>query len=617
MPDSAKQSTNLPKRLDDNQKRAVNFGEGSVLVTAGPGSGKTTVITHRVLNMVEYLNIPPGKIAVITFTKAAAFEMKERFGKLAEEETYPVTFCTFHSFFYHIILSFENQKSLPLITDKEKRLILKQFLKSQNIFCFDNMFLDGILKEISFVKNNSVELKSFKSSKLENEVFCRCFEFYLNSVKLSGKIDYDDMMTRCLEILKANPAVLDWWRDRFDYYLIDEFQDINSLQYEILCLLAVKGNVFAVGDEDQAIYGFRGSSPQFMFKFLEDFRAQRIDLDINYRCDRLIVANANRLIKQNKERFDKTINPQSSKEGNVEIIKFVSDSLMYNDMAFKIKESLKSEKSCVILQRTGRINPEMIRTLNKFEISYSVREKYSSFLDNSFCLDILSYLALGYGDKKCEHLFRIINKPSRYASSAFCAQIKEKSNKNKDYEFDWTSVLHIASSKDYLYSNMFFLRNNLQKISKMRVYEAVKYIRKMIGYDEYLSKTALECKIKLSEINASIDDFEEFVKPVGTYDELLNEIEIIRNLKVVNKTADGHKDIEIMTFHGAKGLEWDCVFLPEVCEGVVPHKKAVSLEETEEERRMFYVAITRARESLWIGTVFNKQLSKFPSPFIR
>lgn len=616
MPESKKQSTNLRQELDDNQLKAVNFGDGPALVTAGPGSGKTTVITHRILNMVTKQNIPSGKIAVITFTKAAAVEMKDRFNKLSSGFSSNVTFATFHSFFYHIILSYQNQKSLPLITEKEKRDYIKRYLKSKKLYCFDNIFIDGILKEISYVKNNRCDPKEFKSKKLEKDRFFECFDFYNNLIRLSGKIDFDDMMTGCFDILENNKDILKMWQERFDYYLIDEFQDINYLQYEIIKKLAVTQNIFVVGDEDQSIYGFRGSSPRYMFLFMKEFNAKRIDLSVNYRSLKGIVNNSNEIIKDNVERFDKTITPVSTQNGNVLTIKYNSDFLMYSDMALKIKENLSLNLSCVILQRTGKISPEMVKALQNNDISFTLPDKYTSIFDNAFCLDILSYLALANKDNRCEHLFRIINKPSRYVSSDFMAMVRERSDKDREFTFDWCDVLSLAKTKDYLYSNLFFLKNYLQKISGMRIYEAIKYIRKMIGYDDYLSNLALTSGCRFSELVAPLDEFEDFAKTIANYNDLINEIEIIKRLKI-NHNKGEDKDIEILTFHASKGLEWDAVFLPDLCEGVVPHKKAVSKEEIEEERRMLYVAMTRARKYLWMGTVYNKQNSRFPSSFIK
>lgn len=616
MPESRKQLTNSRQTLDDNQIKAVNHRDGAALVIAGPGSGKTTVITHRILKLVENYRIMPGKILVITFTKAAAVEMKERFDKLSSSY-YPVTFCTFHSFFYHIILSFESLKSLPLITEKEKRLILRNYLKTKEIFSFDNSFFDGILKEISLVKNNSFDMYSYKSVYLEPKVFTDCFNFYNEAVRRSGKIDFDDMMTRCLEILESNERIRKMWQERFDYYLIDEFQDINPLQYNIVKLLSVSGNVFAVGDEDQSIYGFRGSSPKFMFRFIEDYNAIRIDLSVNYRSSKLIVDTAREIISSNKARFDKELIPFDTNDGICEIKKYTSDNQMYSDMSVKIKKSASNGESCVILQRTGKVCPELIRALKRENIKFAVKEKPISLFDNSFVKDIISYLYLGYGINKCEYLFRILNKPSRYVSSGFMASIKSVSDPCKDYEFSWPCIMRMAKSKDYLYNNLFFLQNNLQKISKMKIREAVKYIRKMIGYDEYLSKLSFESGIRYSEISIPVDEFEEFVSPFSSVEELTEEMEIIKNITPTNNDDLSDIDVCIMTYHASKGLEWDAVYIPDVCEGNVPHKKAGTTDEIEEERRMFYVAVTRAAHHVWIGTVYNKERGRFPSPFIK
>ncbi len=620
----------LNQKLDETQQKAVTHGEGPLLVSAGPGSGKTTVITHHIKYLIDHLGVSPKEILVITFTKSAAKEMKERFLQLTGERSTQVVFGTFHAIFYQILRRSGGFDHNSILKDKEKCTILRDILKAQKIYFYENTFAEDLLGEISQVKNRD-KAKQFQSALLEKEVFWTVFNEYHRRKSGLHKIDFDDMVINCHQLLVEDIQVLRKWQESFRFILVDEFQDINPMQYEIVKLLAEPHhNIFAVGDEDQSIYSFRGANPKISFRFLKDYpEAKQLFLAINYRSDKDIVESAKRLISHNKDRFDKDIrvndiindtkNPIKENKKSIFHIKktkmYASNSVQikyfqyeqesYEEMARHLKEmkDMRELSNCAVLFRTNMISPLFFQALKKNNIPYSMKAKSKDWKENTVVKDIFAYFALAQGDLRRKHFYRIMNKPVRYISRDMIS---------KDY---MTWALFEENAKRYfsVLEQVRKLRSDLEYINKMPVFAALGYIRRGIGYERWLKEQGgkicqegLETLDMLRNIACDCDTFAEFR-------------EILELSENMEEADEGIYDaVEIMTYHGAKGLEWPVVFLPDVVEGNVPYKRAHTKEETEEERRMFYVALTRAKEKVYIHSLNkDERHKKSPSIFLK
>lgn len=589
--------------LDSNQIEAVKFPLGSALVIAGPGSGKTTVLTQRVRYMINELNVPPDEILVITFTRAAAMQMKKRFDEMSNEY-FPVTFQTFHSLFFSIIKD-ASKDEVSLISPKEKLNMLVSVLKDKNI-SFDAVNLNSLLTEISSCSLRK-DKTDYQSRIFEKDVFESVFDAFEYEKKMSGKIDFDDFSKWALDALKKSNIKTDW-KKKYRYCLVDEFQDISFDQYEVLKTLFDK-NVFAVGDDDQSIYAFRGAKPSVCFDFVKEYNAEILYLNNNYRSNSRIVEKSLKLISHNKERFDKKLISKNRSYGEVKVHCFSSGEEEYEALVKAILKNHENDslndkhkglsKTDAILLRTNIVSEIMISKLMKEKINVIYKDKPDSFLKNGCVKDVLSYLKLSQKEYTYENLIRIANKPNRYISRAFITECKSN-ELSYDDAFSYKNLYNTAKGKAYLSANIYKLEKCLISLRGMTSFEAILYIFGVMGYERYLRESGIKYneileKLKLIAYeNESISEFIEFCENVCKY--IKDE-----DFEGFNK---GIK-VEIATLHSSKGLEWDNVYIPDVNEGNIPHRGSDS-EGIEEERRLLYVGMTRAKKNLWIGCVNNE-----------
>lgn len=602
---------NLKQRLDETQQKAVTYGEGPLLVSAGPGSGKTTVITHHIKFLIDNLGIPPKEILVITFTKSAATEMKERFLQLTGERNTQVVFGTFHAFFYQILCRSGGFDHSSILKENEKYTLLRDILKAQKIYFYENSFAEDLLGEISQVKNRD-NAKQFESALLDKEVFGIVFDEYQRRKRSLHKIDFDDMVVNCHQLLMEDVQVLRKWQESFRFILVDEFQDINPMQYEIVKLLAAPHhNIFAVGDEDQSIYSFRGANPKICFQFLKDYpEAKQMFLSINYRSDKDIVEAAKRLISHNKDRFDKDIqakndfkNSIKNAENSIQIREFHYEQESYEEIAKLLKEYSREHKlsECAVLFRTNMISPLFLQELKKLGIPYQMKAKCKNWKENTVVKDILAYFALAQGDLSRKHFYRIMNKPVRYISRDMIS---------KEY-MSWELLEENSKRYFSVLEQVRKLRSDLEYIKKMPVFAALGYIRRGIGYERWLKEQG-------GKISQEGSETLDILKTIACDCETFKEFKEVLELSEIMQEESADDAVEIMTYHGAKGLEWPVVFLPDVIEGITPYKRAHTKEEIEEERRMFYVALTRAKEKVYIHSLNkDERHKKSPSVFLK
>ncbi len=600
--------------LSPEQEKAVCHKDGPMMVLAGPGSGKTFVITRRIAYMVNVLGIDPAQILVITFTKAAAAEMEERFRMLCESGDTDVTFGTFHAVFLGILRESFHYNRSNILDEASKRHYLKGVLMAFPEVEDDETALEDMLSLFSRLKNDGLGPESYDEAKglLKKEHFIKIFNEYHAVLKAEHKLDFDDMVLDTYRLFTKRPEILMAWQRRYRYILVDEFQDINPMQYKVVRMLAEpERNLFIVGDDDQSIYGFRSADPQIMLGFSKDYpEAGRITLKDNFRSVPGIVEAALKLVGNNKARFLKRLKAKRNGAASVYVNGFEERNAEAEAVCKLIKEANghMRYRDIAILSRTHYGASCYLHALTGEGIPFYVKEKIDSIFSGNIAQDMLSMLAFAHGDHSRRHFLRFMNKPVRYIRRALLT--KER------VEFE--ELLRDKSIRPAVAYGIRALRDQLRCIADMPTYAALMYIRKGMGYEQWARADAAAKGRDISELEEEFAFICDSAKDKDSYSEWIESIAAYeRELKESRKSAD--KDaVQIMTMHGSKGLEFKTVILPDVNEGVIPQKKAREENEIEEERRIFYVAMTRARDRLFIFYRKKTQNSKErPSRFIK
>ena len=595
------------------QKKAIEHVNGPAMVLAGPGSGKTFVITHRLKHLIFDGKINPENILVITFTKAASIEMRQRFIKLCNELNLNVektpTFGTFHSIFFSILREKFGYNKDSLINRNEMKKLLIDVISRHKDIRLTEVIINGILKDI-----NNYKLAIEKGDKY-NPIFLSKskFNIILNEYKEylfdNRKLDFHDMIEVCYEMLEGNKLALGFYRDKYKYILIDEFQDINYEQYRIIKLICENKNIFVVGDDDQSIYSFRGSDPKIMKRFLKDFRkTEIIHLDRNFRSAKSIVRFSKRVIDVNKERFKKNLVANDERAGNINI-KLFNDSTDENQYIINsIKKNIGfgyTLSDIAILYRTNLLSSSICSDLKKNNIDFIIRDIENSPFEYFAIIDILSYIRLSI-KFNIEDFINIMNKPLRYIKRDIITN-----NMTLD------EIMSHYSDKDFIYKNLEKFKFDIKKISSMLPTMSIKYIRNNMGYDKYLFEYCQNKNIDYNETLDRLDELEDVSIKYKSNDEFINFINDYNELLKINKinSKDNNESIKLMTFHSSKGLEFKYVIIIDANDGLIPHKK--SMDDIETERRLFYVALTRAKEKLDILFTINRNGKTYkPSRFI-
>ena len=604
------------------QQEAICFGEGTMLVLAGPGSGKTAVITQRIRYLVEERHITPSDILTITFTKAAALEMKQRACQICRGAENAV-FGTFHSVFFQIIRSSSKFQNYSIMTEQQKLQILRPLLKGKKLDCVQmSSFCEQFLSNLSFYKNTGRERgdvsadkkgkKRYKAELNEAEENAvqkqagqnRAEQMQLHELRQAYEqccrkrwlLDFDDILIYCHRLLTEDPGLRDRWKNRFRYILIDEFQDINDVQYQIIKLLcAYYENLFVVGDDDQAIYSFRGADPSYMHRFLEDFpKSRQVNLNINYRCGDRILALAARSIAHNKYRFEKEIKAGNSGENRVIAACFQNRT---EELSFLTEEILthQNEGLTAILVRTNRMAESVAEACFRRQIPCQMREKKQDFYAQKCVVEVLSVIRFVAEGRNRSDFMAFMNKPVRYIN-------REMLQKET---VDLWALLEECREDPEQYRIIQKLQQDLAMVEMLDPFGAISYIRKVMQYDCCLSPGEAGEKEKeiLDELLERCREFHShtaFLAHIAAYRSKLEQ-ESGRKQSEADQGNAKQNPVRIMTYHGSKGLEFDTVFLPFLNIGDVPHGRNLSSMELEEERRLFYVAVTRAKKSLYLS----------------
>ncbi|MBQ7360467.1 MAG: ATP-dependent helicase [Lachnospiraceae bacterium] len=554
-------------KLDDAQLSAVFHNSGPALVVAGPGSGKTTVILNRVLYLIQQCQIPPEQILVLTFTRAAAQSLQSRFLFLAEDIVLPVTFGTFHSIFYQILRQYGSYKNSKIITTTEKYNIL------YDLGVKDKTLLGDICHAFGYLLGNpNAQIQSVLPAQMSEEEFQQLFQAYVRQLKLEDMLDFDQMAELVLQLFLDKPSILVSFQTKYHYFLVDEFQDTNFYQYEILKLISSKSSeIFVVGDDDQAIYSFRGSSPSIMMQFQEDFDdVKSYFLTTNYRSGSRIVMDANRLIRANQQRIAKRIRSANTQDGSVSYLDFETKEMEYDYIVKRIKnllDKIKPEEIAVI-GRTNRQIDQLRQVLFKEGVacqSSGTKEEKKYSIVTEHLMGLIKYIL---GDKSKAKYWRSI-----YSS------------------LDGYSPLFWADKHAKLFMN---------HLLKCKEYKA---FLQGLGEDKEFIKKELSILVKESGRHKSLQSFLEML------------------MYRVEESKQSSEGIHLLTMHSSKGLEFEYVCLIDINEGIIPGKQCITPMEIEEERRMLYVGMTRAKKILDVcylkGTKEHPRLaSRFLNPLL-
>ena len=588
------------------QKSAIHFKDGPALVLAGPGSGKTTVIVNRIISLIKEHSVSPSSILVITFTKAAAKSMRQRFLSLTGESYVSVTFGTFHAVFFSMLRHAYNYSAGSIIkADIQYNYIRNAAMGFELEYPDENEMVTGIISEISRVKSNRLCIDTYEAVSCPAATFRLIYKKYENMLISRRMIDYDDMIIMCYELLSKRADYRKAWQDK--YILVDEFQDINKAQYDTIKLIAGKqANLFVVGDDDQSIYAFRGSKPDIMLGLSTEYRdIVQMYLNTNYRCSLEIVAGARSLIEYNKVRFAKDIRSCGMCSGRIKVCKMadIEEEALYlsKEVRELIADGIKPEEIAVI-SRTNIISNIYYTRLNSDGVACRTLTAVHNIYDSWLMQDIAAYMRLSQGMYDKENAVRIINKPSRYIKRALITQPFNFEHLRKCYDGD-EGLIKIINDMQF----------DIKMLSHMSPYAAVNYILKGIGYEDYINEEIIRKRLNKEEVYAKLTeiktlsrkymDIKQWLKYIDEQAEK-TEQENKSDKRQGNQKNSDEKDsagaVNIYTMHSCKGLEFKAVFIMDVCEGIIPYNKAVLDNEIEEERRLMYVAMTRAKEKLYL-----------------
>lgn len=605
----------MGKKLNTAQQKAVCHETGPMLVLAGPGSGKTTVLLCRISRLLGRGLAKPQEILALTFSKAAAEEMKSRFENLNGASG--VSFGTFHSIFFRILRSRYGWNVEQIFQEEERRNILRNSIEAEKWDIPDlEEYISQFFSQLSLMNSELEQPNRFTPVGMPVEEFRKLYRAYEGYKERHEKLDFDDMLTQCYQLLREDAAVREYWQRKYKFILVDEFQDVNQAQFACLQILAEKHqNLFVVGDDDQSIYAFRGARPDFLLHFPTLYpAAKKVTLNTNYRSTERIVNLAERVIGNNEVRFVK--NMKGIGEAGDKVTFFLAEDAAKEaaHIAEKIGRLLDEGvplTEIAVIYRTNLQGGAFARELYKRGIPYDLRDNSGNVYEHWVAKDLLAYLLLAENEESDSALRRILNKPKRYIGKDLLAEAE-----TMPYTL-LRSFFVCPSLRGWQEENLENLRIDLNQIRKRTPYDALKYIRKVIGYDEYLEEFAAYRRTSAQVLQEIADEIMETAKDCADVRSFREQLERLSLQMKEQSRKKGQKrnGVALMTMHGAKGLEFRAVFLPSLVEGIVPHEKG--MDTVAEERRLFYVAMTRASEKLCLSAILQRyEKERKPSRFL-
>ncbi len=591
-------------KFNEQQLIAIKHKENPMLVVAGPGSGKTTVIVNRVKNLLDS-GVEGEKILVITFTKLASQEMRIRFLNEFNIGDCNVTFCTFHSLFFKILKQIYNLNQNDIIFEEEKFKIIENIVKEKGIKIDTNEDkIKKFINEIGVCKNLLCEPLDYDTSAVQKGEFLDVIKAYDLYKKENRRLDFDDMAQLCYKSFLQKPQALEFWKNSFDYILIDEFQDINTAQYECVKLINRTNNIFAVGDDDQSIYKFRGAKPEFLQYFKKEFEGcKQVILNTNYRSTDDIIKLTNKVIAKNKNRLAKEILGTKQVASKPTILE--SDDV--TDEAKKIaRKILKQHKNGVIYDeiavifRTNIQARAFVDVFAECNIPYVLRDTIPLITDHFIANDVFAYLKLAININDMQSCVRIANKPRRYISKSLINDLSKQGNL-------FYNIIYQSGLEKWQLKKVEQLLEDISVLKHLPPFEAILYIRRNIGFDDYVKELAEYKKISVDGMYEVLNELQEKAKQYTTIPEFFDGLEKEKQNILESYERDKNNfntkqsGVVLTTLHSSKGLEFETVFIAGAVDGLIPISNAKSNSELEEERRLFYVGLTRAKKNLFIS----------------
>lgn len=582
-----------------SQYEAIRLVKGPARILAGPGAGKTYVLVNRILHLIKECKVPPDKILVITFTKAAAAEMQERFLK-TNGAFLPVHFHTFHSLFYYFLKQSHIYSGFSVLTNQDKFPIINRINQrvKQKFPTEPYVSSEYLASAIAFSLNRG--LKDITDDLLSPD--CRQFimDEYMSELNGCKKLDFDDFANKALEVFDTYKGLLERFRSAYEYILIDEFQDINPVQYKVIKEVAKPlNNIFVVGDDDQSIYGFRGSEPSIMRQFAEDYPlAKCVLLDVNYRCSEEVLQYALKCIDDNQNRIHKDL---CAERGQIEPVKIVAapdKTAMGREIVGAIKNHSGKLSEIAIICRTNAGLDEYAMLLKRHGIGYYYRErKKKGIFDTNAVKDIMAYYRIASDLASRKDYLRILDKGALSVPRSLF----------KDEKTGLNELIRLSDGDFLLRENLASFERKMTTLRRLDPLSGINYVMKALGYErELLSlsirkpedyESSLNALESFNDLASGQTDIKAFVRFCEEYDAFEKErFEQSGNEEVM----DSDDKVRLLTMHGAKGLEFPVVILPDLNEGKLPHRRSGDEEAIEEERRLFYVAMTRAMNRLYL-----------------
>ena len=645
---------NRYRELNEEQMKAVVSDENNLAVIACPGAGKTTTLIRRVdylvtfgpiyntdycpekitsrdLNILEdYLNynktdtrlnyllrqkaIDSNNIIIITFTRAAAKNMKKKYKELGNHKGIPF-FGTFHGLFYKILSRTEDK--IEIINTSISYKLIKGVLSTYLDEISDDKVKET-LNSISYYKTFTDDKEKFNPN-MDKDIFLECYRAYEDFKLRNNLMDFDDLQLRCRDMFRKNLRTLNGYRKLFKYMLIDEFQDCDGIQIEILKLLNEDNSIFAVGDEDQCIYGFRGSKPECMVNFHKYFKdGKKLFLSTNYRCPKSIVGASDYLIKNNKMRNDKNFKANKEDMAEINVRNYKDEREQADRIAMDITKLMSmgdyKYEDNAILYRTNVESRSLIDSFIRKKIPFKLLDKEYNFFEHFICKDIIAYLKLSIDSSDKESFLRIINKPFRYISKVNLAKVKKD---NSGYDcFD--ILKENEKIPPFQLKKIDEIKKDIQNLNRMSLSGAINSVLHTLDYYQYLKDYSMKFKLDISELEEILEEFISASQDYTTIITFLAHISEVKDEIKDNKNNEEKSGVIFSTIHGVKGMEFKNVFIINCNENNIPFGKEHEDIDIEEERRLFYVGVTRTIENLWI-CISNeiKGQSKRASRFIK
>ncbi len=611
--------------LSNEQKKAIAHVNGPALVLAVPGAGKTTVIIHRTANLILKHKISPDRILSITFSRASAKDMKERFYRIYKDAfSLPVHFSTIHSFSYSLIreYAYKNNIRYTLIENMEKEInkinILKSIYQSINGSIITEEKLENLINYIGYIKNMLISPEEFVSQfKVDIKNFKEIFYAYEKYKILNRFIDFDDMLTLTLDILRKDKHLLYKYRNKYDYIQVDEGQDTSKAQMEIIKILAhPKNNLFIVADDDQSIYSFRGAYPKGLFELTKTYKDCKVFyMEQNYRSTNNIVTVCNKFIKNNTMRYNKNIFTENPYLEPITIVKVKYPEEQYHYLIEELKKH-ETEGDIAILFRNNLSSIGVIEYLERNNIPFYMWDKKLRFFNHWVIKDILDFFMLAINETDIASFENIYYKMKGFISKKQLNYIKTLDNTTPIFD----RLLSIPGLNNFYRNNFLELKLDFKKLSKMAPYEGIYHIEKNLGYKDYLKEASSKFYHNFDTLIKMVDYLKIIAQNTENLKEFLERLEYLEFLCSQPKKINN--SIFLSTIHSAKGLEFNRVYMIDLLDEEFPTSSSIDaflngdFHPLEEERRLFYVGMTRAKKHLTLVTVDNKEDGIRPSRFI-